>query len=110
MIRIAALAISVPLLFAQTERAALHEVTGVRHSTLANATRVSIEISGRFKFVTERLHNPERVYYDFANTRPRIDSKRLYNEAVDGKMLKRIRVAETVPGVTRVVLDLGDAV
>jgi len=36
--------------------------------------------------------------------------QRLYNQEVNEKLLKRVRVAETTPGVTRVVLELGDGV
>ena len=92
---------------AQTDKHAIQTVTAVRHWSLAGATRVAVEVSGEFEFVTDRLHNPERVYYDILNARPRIDSRRL---EIDDKLVKRIRVAETVPGVTRIVLDLGDNV
>jgi N-acetylmuramoyl-L-alanine amidase len=38
--------------------------------------------------------------------RPSIDGRRLFSAEVGDKLLKRIRVAETAPGITRVVLDL----
>lgn len=105
---IAALAVSVavPMLVAQTERPALRSVTAVRHWSLGDVTRVAVEVSGDFHFTNERLHNPERVYFDISDVRPYIESKRMYTEQVDDKLLKRIRIAETHPGVTRVVLDL----
>ena len=107
---IAALAVSVPMLVAQPERPALRSVTAIRHWSLTDVTRVAIEVSGEFKFTRERLHSPERIYFDISDARPRIDSKRVYTEQLDDKLVKRIRVAETVPNVTRVVLDLGDSV
>ena len=103
---IAALAVSVPLLFAQTGRSALHSVTAVRHWSLGGVTRVAIEVSGDFQFRTDRLHNPERVYFDILDARPRMDSHRVYSEDLDDKLVKRIRAAETKPGITRVVLEL----
>ena len=103
---IAALAVSVPLLFAQTGRSALHSVTAVRHWSLGGVTRVAIEVSGDFRFRTDRLHNPERVYLDILDARPRMDSHRVYSEDLDDKLVKRIRAAETKPGITRVVLEL----
>jgi N-acetylmuramoyl-L-alanine amidase len=103
---IAALAVSVPLLFAQTDRSALHSVTAVRHWSLNGVTRVAIEVSGDFQFRTDRLHNPERVYFDILDARPRMGSRRLYSEDLDDKLVKRIRAAETRPGITRVVLEL----
>jgi N-acetylmuramoyl-L-alanine amidase len=104
---IAALAVSVSLLVAQTERPALHSVTAVRHWSLSGVTRVAIEVSGDFRFRSDRLHNPERIYFDILDARPRLDSRRFYSEDLDDKLVTRIRAAETVPGVTRVVLELG---
>ena len=102
----AALAVSVSLLVAQTERPALHSVTAVRHWSLSGVTRVAIEVSGDFQYRSDRLHNPERIYFDILDTRPRIDSRRFYSEDLDDKRVTRIRAAETAPGITRVVLEL----
>jgi N-acetylmuramoyl-L-alanine amidase len=110
MKRLAALAISVPLLFAQAQREPSLTVTAVRHWSLAEVTRVAVEISGEFQFHSDRLHNPERVYFDILNSRPRIASRPGYSETLEDRRVKRIRVAETVPGVTRVVLDLAEGV
>jgi N-acetylmuramoyl-L-alanine amidase len=109
---LAALTVTVPLLVAQSERAPLHSVTAVRHWSLSDVTRVAVEVSGDFHYRSERLHNPERVYYDISNARPRMGSEKraLYSEIIDDKLVQRVRVAETNPGVTRVVLDLGAAV
>jgi N-acetylmuramoyl-L-alanine amidase len=104
---IAALAVSVSLLVAQTERPALHSVTAIRHWSLTGVTRVAIEVSGDFHYRTDRLHNPERIYFDILDTRPRLDSRRFYSEELDDKLVTRVRAAETAPGVTRVVLELG---
>src|SRR5215471_11682878 len=103
---IAALVISVPMLLAQNERAA-NSVTAVRNWALGDVTRIAIEVSGDFEFRTDRLHNPERVYYDIVGARPSFEGKRLYSKLLEGdKLVQKIRVAETTPGVTRVVLDL----
>jgi N-acetylmuramoyl-L-alanine amidase len=108
---IAALAVSVPMLIAQSDRsAALQSVTAVRHWSLSGVTRVAIEVSGDFRFRTDRLHNPERIYFDILNARPRMNSRRFYSEDLDDKLVKRIRAAETVPGITRVVLELNGEV
>lgn len=103
---IAAFAIPVLALAAQSSRAAVHSVTAVRHWSSAEATRIAVEVSGSFEYHTERLHNPERVYYDILNARPRIQSHRFFTENLTDKLVSKIRVAETAPGVTRVVLDL----
>jgi N-acetylmuramoyl-L-alanine amidase len=107
---IAAFTVSVTLLMGQSDkpssRSAARAVVAVRHWSLSDATRVAIEVNGPFEFRTDRLHNPERVYFDIPNTRPHIDAKRSYGEDVNDKLLQRIRVAETTHDITRVVLDL----
>ncbi|HXK00936.1 MAG TPA: N-acetylmuramoyl-L-alanine amidase [Verrucomicrobiae bacterium] len=106
MKRIAALAISVPVLLAQSERAASLSVTAIRNYSVGEITRIAIEVSGEFNYRTDRLHNPERVYFDILNSRPRLDNRRVYAKDLDGTLVERVRVAETAPGITRVVLDL----
>ena len=106
----AALAISVTVLLAQNDRASLQSVTAIRNWSLADVTRIAIEVSGDFKFRTDRLHNPERVYFDILNARPRIDARRIWSNELNDKLVQRVRVAETNPGTTRVVLDLAGPV
>ncbi len=112
----AALAISVTViavttLLAQTERTAIRSVSAIRNWSLTDVSRVAIEVSGDFQFRSDRLHDPERIYFDILNSRPRLvsvggESKRFYSKELDDKLVKRIRVAETNPGITRVVLEL----
>ena len=107
---LAAFAMSVSLLSAQADREPLRSVTEVRHWSLTDATRVAIQVSGDFTFRTGRLHNPERVYFDILNARPRINAGPSYAEKLEDRLVSRIRVAENAPGVTRVVLDLAEGV
>jgi N-acetylmuramoyl-L-alanine amidase len=108
---LAALALTIPVLLAQSERSVTRNVTAVRNWSLGDVTRIAIEVSGDFEFRTDRLHNPERVYYDIVGARPSFEGKRLYSKLLDGdKLVQKIRVAETTPGVTRVVLDLASDV
>jgi N-acetylmuramoyl-L-alanine amidase len=95
---------------AQTEREPTHSVTAVRHWAQPEATRIAVEVSGSFVFRSDRLHGPERVYYDILNSVPHVNSRRSYTESVDDRLLKRVRVAEYAPGVTRIVLDIADGV
>lgn len=81
-------------------------VTAVRHWTLGDVTRVAVEVSSDFKYHTDRLQNPDRVYFDIMDARPRIGEHPLFSESLDDPRVKRLRVAETTPGVTRIVLDL----
>ena len=100
------LALTAVAMFAQSE----HSVTAVRTWSLAASTRIAVEVSGTFEYKYERLHNPERVYFDIKGATPLIDGKRSLNQPVEDKLVQRIRVAETAPGVTRVVLDIASEV
>src|SRR5580700_1891971 len=103
---VVAFAFGVTVLAAQTGKPAPHSVTAVRHWSLGSVTRIAVEVSGEFQYRSDRLQNPDRIYYDILNARPNFDNKRLYTEDLGDALVKRIRVAETLPGVTRVVLDL----
>jgi N-acetylmuramoyl-L-alanine amidase len=80
----------------------------VRNWSLGEVTRIAIEVSGEFEFRTDRLYSPDRVYFDIVGARPSIEGRRIYTKILEGdKLVQRVRVAETNPGITRVVLDLG---
>ncbi|HVN06365.1 MAG TPA: N-acetylmuramoyl-L-alanine amidase [Bryobacteraceae bacterium] len=84
----------------------LREVTAVRCWSLHDVTRVVIAVSDEFEFHAERAHNPERIFFDIFHSRPRIEGHRFYSRTVDDPLVKKVRVAETLAGVTRIVLDL----
>src|SRR5262249_34123059 len=82
---------------AQSNRPELLKVSAVRHWTLPGATRVVIEVAGDFKYRSERLHNPERIFFDILQSRPAISSRTFLNRELEGTLLKKIRVAENMP-------------
>jgi N-acetylmuramoyl-L-alanine amidase len=86
------------------------EVTAVRFWTLPEATRVAVETNGEFRFRSDKLENPDRIFFDLLGTKPGMGGRGIHTTSVGDKLLKRIRVAETQPGMTRVVLDLESAV
>jgi len=102
---ISILLVSIPLVWAQTDRS-MRAVTALRHWTVGDVTRVAVEVSADFQFRTDRLHDPERVYFDILESKPHIGQRPLYSETLDDKRVKRVRVAENIPGVTRIVIDL----
>ena len=104
------MAIAISALWAQSERSPLHSVTAVRHWASADSTRVAIEVTGEFKFRGDHLHNPERIYFDILNARPRVEGHRFYTEFIDNNLLQKVRVAEYEPGITRIVLDVASDV
>jgi N-acetylmuramoyl-L-alanine amidase len=82
------------------------EVTAVRFWTLSDVTRIAIETNGEFRFRSDQLNNPDRLFFDLLGTRPRLGVRGVQTKPVGDKLLKRIRIAETQPGMTRIVLDL----
>ena len=88
------------------------KVTSVRFWSLGDVTRVAIETTTPFKYRSERIGSPERLFFDIAGARPALDADGASSRngmkviAVGDSVLKQIRVAETLPGKTRIVLDL----
>ncbi|MBZ5605316.1 MAG: N-acetylmuramoyl-L-alanine amidase [Acidobacteriia bacterium] len=83
------------------------KVTAVRFWSLGDVTRVAIEVSSEFRYKSDRLPNPDRLFFDIQGAKPQIsNSKATHVIPVGDAILKQIRVAETQPGITRVVLDL----
>jgi N-acetylmuramoyl-L-alanine amidase len=72
---------------------------------LGDVTRIAVEVSGDFHYRSDRLRNPERIYFDLVNVRNGLGT-RYYAEDLSDAVVKRIRVAEANPGTTRVVIDL----
>ena len=86
------------------------KVSEVRFWSLGELTRVAIDVSADFKYKSERLTNPDRLFFDIEGARPDTIAKGLRTIPVGDGILKQIRIAETQPGVTRVVLDLAQPV
>jgi N-acetylmuramoyl-L-alanine amidase len=82
------------------------EVTAVRYWELNNAVRVVVETNGEFEYGFDRVPDPDRLFFDVRGSRLRVPrGERLIQ--VGNALLKQIRMAETQPGVSRVVFDLG---
>lgn len=104
--RVAAILTILPA-FAATKTGII-QVTGLRSWSHADETRVIIETSGPFEYKADRAYNPERLFLDIPHSRPWIDRRRYATRIVGDKLVRRVRVAESAPGVTRVVFDLKD--
>ncbi|MEO7652644.1 MAG: N-acetylmuramoyl-L-alanine amidase [Bryobacteraceae bacterium] len=85
-------------------------VTAVRFWSLSDVTRVAIETNGAFRYRSDKLNKPERIFFDLLGTTPRMGRRGIHTTNVGDRLLKRIRVAETQPGMTRVVFDLESSV
>ncbi len=94
------------LALAQSASDSLLAVTGVRFWALGDVTRVVVEVSGEFEYRGERLSAPDRIYFDILASKPRLAGGAVQAVKAGDGLLRQIRLAETQPGVTRVVLDL----
>jgi N-acetylmuramoyl-L-alanine amidase len=82
------------------------KVKEVRFWSLGEVTRVAIEVSAEFKYRQDRLSDPDRIFFDIQDARPQMTDRKIFTIPVGDPLVKQIRIAETQPGVTRVVLDL----
>ncbi len=92
---------------AENKLTALPKVTGVRHWTSSMGSTVVIDMEDQVPYEVHRLMSPERIYFDLHDTvlAPELNGKTL---DVGDTSLTRVRIAQLVAGVTRVVLDTKD--
>jgi N-acetylmuramoyl-L-alanine amidase len=85
----------------------LPRVTAIRHWSTPDYTRVAIDLESEIKFGSQRLPNPDRIFFDLRDTKL---ASTLVGKSfdVDDGFLKKIRVAQFQPGRTRVVLEVDD--
>ena len=83
----------------------LPRVTGIRHWSTPDYTRVAIDVEQDVKFKAQRIGNPDRIFFDLYSTKL---ASTLVGKTfdVDDGFLKKIRVAQFKPGKTRVVLEV----
>jgi N-acetylmuramoyl-L-alanine amidase len=82
-------------------------VTGIRHWSTPDYTRVAIDLESDVKFGSQRIAHPDRIFFDLRGTQL---ASTLVGKSfdVDDGFLKKIRVAQFQPGRTRVVLEVDD--
>jgi N-acetylmuramoyl-L-alanine amidase len=80
-------------------------VTGIRHWSTPDYTRVAIDLEGEIEFGSQRIAHPDRIFFDLQDTKL---ASTLVGKSfdVDDGFLKKIRVAQFQPGRTRVVLEV----
>ncbi|HLK22202.1 MAG TPA: N-acetylmuramoyl-L-alanine amidase [Bryobacteraceae bacterium] len=88
------------------ERVEPHHITAVRFWSLGDVTRIAIESDGDFGVRSDKLENPDRLFFDLSGAKPTLGGKGISVIPVSDSLVRQIRVAETQHGVTRVVLDL----
>jgi len=82
-------------------------VLGIRHWSTPDYTRVAIDLEQGVKYQSQRIDNPDRVFFDLLNTK--LDPKLAKTFDVSDGLLKDIRMAQFAAGRTRVVLDLDES-
>jgi N-acetylmuramoyl-L-alanine amidase len=80
-------------------------LTAIRHQSLPDALRVTLELDREVPFHDERLDGPPRVFLDLQNTR----AVAALQDAIlpfGDDLVRRVRVGRQLDSRTRVVLDL----
>jgi N-acetylmuramoyl-L-alanine amidase len=94
-----------PEVKSEAQSARLSRVTGVRHWSTANYTRVAIDMEGEVQFSSQRVATPSRIIFDLRDTKLASTLVGKSFDVEDG-FLKKVRVAQAAPGRTRVVLEV----
>jgi N-acetylmuramoyl-L-alanine amidase len=90
----------------QSPESGAAQIVSIRYWSWGDVTRVAIGISGDYKMQSGQLDSPLRLYFDLSGFPARSGAKKQHVIPVQDRLIKQIRVAETAPGVTRVVFDL----
>ncbi|HET7890783.1 MAG TPA: N-acetylmuramoyl-L-alanine amidase [Candidatus Sulfotelmatobacter sp.] len=79
-------------------------VTGVRHWNSADSSTVVLDLEDQVQYEAHRLAGPDRIYFDLRDTQLASD---LIAKSIDvgDTFVNRIRMAQPVAGMTRIVLE-----
>ncbi len=91
----------------ESKLAALPKITSVRHWSSSAGTTVVIDMQDQVPYEVHRLVSPSRIYFDLHDT---VLPQELAGKTMEvgDASLARVRVAQPIAGVTRVVLDTED--
>jgi N-acetylmuramoyl-L-alanine amidase len=92
---------------AAPKKVGLPMVTGIRHWSTPDYTRVAIDVDREVKYEAGRVSGPDRIFFDLPDTKLASVLVGKSFDVQDG-FLKKIRVAQYQPGYTRVVLEVAD--
>jgi N-acetylmuramoyl-L-alanine amidase len=91
----------------ESRLAVLPKITSIRHWASSVGSTVVIDMEDQVPYEVHRLSSPERIYFDLHDTALAPDLEGKTFEIGDAS-LRRVRVAQPLPGVTRIVLDTKD--
>src|ERR1700739_3244140 len=69
-----------------------HHVTAVRFWSLGEVTRIAVETDGDFTVHSDRLEDPDRIFYDLSGTKPSLGPQMLTVIPVLDRFVRQIRV------------------
>ncbi|HEY6369485.1 MAG TPA: N-acetylmuramoyl-L-alanine amidase [Candidatus Sulfotelmatobacter sp.] len=80
------------------------KVTGIRHWSSADSSTIVLDLEDQIQYEAHRLSGPDRIYFDLRDTRlaPELLGKSI---EIGDSFVGRIRMAQPVAGMTRVVLE-----
>ena len=86
------------------EAGLLPQVMGIRHWSSEDSSTVVIDLQDQVQYEAHRLPNPQRIYFDIYDTKlvPQLTNRII---PVDDALVARVRVAQPMASVTRVVLE-----
>ena len=86
------------------ELAKFPRITGIRHWSSADASTVVLDLEDQVQYEAHRLAGPDRIYFDLHDTQlaPELTGKSI---EIGDALLNRVRVAQPVAGMTRIVLE-----
>ena len=86
------------------ELSRMPHITGIRHWSSADSSTVVLDLQDQVQYEAHRLANPDRIYFDLHDTSLAADLVGKTIDIGDG-LLARVRVAQPVSGLTRIVLE-----
>ena len=86
------------------ELAKLPHVTAIRHWSSADSSTVVLDLQDQVQYEAHRLTSPDRIYFDLHDTvlAPELSAT---NIEIGDALLNRVRLAQPLPSMTRVVLE-----
>jgi N-acetylmuramoyl-L-alanine amidase/putative methionine-R-sulfoxide reductase with GAF domain len=86
------------------ELAKFPRVSGIRHWSSADSSTVVLDLEDQVQYEAHRLAQPDRIYFDLHDTQlaPELAGKTI---DIGDALLSRVRIAQPVAGMTRVVLE-----
>jgi N-acetylmuramoyl-L-alanine amidase/putative methionine-R-sulfoxide reductase with GAF domain len=80
------------------------KVTGIRHWSSADSSTVVLDLEDQVQYEAHRLSGPDRIYFDLRDTQL---ASALAGKSIEvgDTFVSRVRMAQPVAGMTRVVLE-----